>query len=242
MQISAPAEIFKSVFSAAQLVNDDCILRLYDDEIRSNMVDPANVFMIMAKMPATDFFEYDRGDIDKLGIDLTKLMDKVKKAKKDDSLYLELRDADLNLSYDRYNYSFRVIAPNTLNEGPQLPPITYDSIFKMSGKSLSSAINAIKDVSPEMVLETTDSSVIFKANDSQDKANVIFNTDDEELDQRALVDTRCKLNTGYMELIGKAVSKCKEVMVQTKTDFPLRVSATIGNSEITMLLAPRTGD
>jgi|GEM_PF-4573154 len=243
MQISAPAEIFKNVFSAAQAVNDDCIIRLYDDEIRTNMVDPANVFMIMAKMPAKEFIEYDRGDIEKLGIDLSDLMDKIKSAKKDDDLYLELRDTELNLSYNRYNYSFRVLAPNTMNEGPQLPPIVYESIFTIDGKAFNNAIKAIKDVSAEIILETTENSVIFKANDNQNKANVMFSKDeDADLEAKQLVDTRCKLNSEYMELIGKSVSKCKEVQIQTRTDYPLRVSAELGNSEITMLLAPRTGD
>jgi proliferating cell nuclear antigen len=85
------AEVFKDAIETVSTLVDEAKFRLTKDGMTARAVDPANVAMVAFSLNAKAFETFEATDVE-IGVDLTRLMDILGMASKEDKIELSLNE------------------------------------------------------------------------------------------------------------------------------------------------------
>ena len=245
------AASFKAFLSQLGTLVDTAKVSVSRDALEAKVVDPAHVAMAVVRLgdivdgfrrqengATRDFEPFD------VGIDVEKLSELLRKAKKDEMLRVKMELPD-HLSRDRLTFyvgevTREMSAIDTAGmSDPQLPKLELPSVVELSAKRLLEAVKACGEVSDHVVLTLTKDGLNVFAEGDIDKVTIDLNGSNvDRIEVPSDPGTfRSMFPIDYLTAFLKAV-KDERLVLRLGTDYPLRVDWD-GITKGTYLLAPR---
>jgi proliferating cell nuclear antigen len=235
------AEVFKDAIEAVSTLVDEAKFRIGKDGITARAVDPANVAMVAFDLNAKAFDPYEATE-GEIGIDLTRFMDILGMASRDERLELSLNEETrkLEIRTGGLAYTLSLLDPSSIRKEPKVPNLELPAKIVLNGAELRRAVKAAEKVSDHMALGVAGKTFYVEAEGDLDKVRL-------EIPESSLVSLKSTSNVrslfslDYLNDIVKTMGKAEQVSIDLGTDYPVKFTFTIagGNGTVMYLLAPR---
>lgn len=239
MESEIQAGVLSSSVDAVNVLVDECRARINEDGVSINAVDPANVGMVELDIPEESFETYTAEE-ELIGLNLDRLEEVVKMAKKGDmiNLRLEKETGKLNISMDGLHYSLSLIDPNSIEE-PDVPDLELEYEVILAGQQVKRGIKAATMVSDHMAFGISDS-FYMSAEGETDEVNLELN-EEEVISIEGEGEVRSMFSLDYLEDMAKAIPGDAQVRLEIGDDHPIRITFDVegGRGKVSYLLAPR---
>jgi proliferating cell nuclear antigen len=241
MRISIVGTTLFEVVKAVKDLVSEVRFEMDSKELRLTCMDPANVAMVILRMPSSSCTEWDvPTDETGFGVNISNLATILKRgAKEDDITTLETKDSKLLVNINRYR-KFTVPMIDVEEKPAKIPELNFKATVDVDLDALKSAIGDTLIVGDSAWFEVTKANkFIVSAEGDLSKAHVEFNDElaTVKADQRA----KSKYSLEYLEKMAAAV-KTDKVKVELMTDYPLRLSFNTKTFSVKYILAPRVDD
>lgn len=234
VKIDKPKLISDAVAVISELVTEVKI-RLLEEGMSIIAVDPANVAMVIFKLPKESFAEYEAGN-EVWGINLEDLKRVLKRASTSSSIVFEQEENQLSISiYDRVKRNFILSLINIDKEDKKEPTLDFACDVEMDAETFSQSIEDCSVVADScalasgenfFIIEATGNLNSFRAEVSGDEATKINGIG------------RSKYSLEYMMKFIKAKRISQNIRIRFSDDYPLRVDFAGQKMGIGFVLAP----
>lgn len=233
--------IFDVVKAVKDLVNE-VRFEFDEKELKITCMDPANVSLIILRMPSSSCIEYNVKENESFGINLSNLATILKRgAKEDDMTTLETKDGTKNGRLDiKINQGRKFTVPliDIEDKSIKIPELDFKSVVEMDVKDLQQAVADVKIISDSAWLEVNkDSKFIVSGEGDLSKARIEVADVTVKSEQRS----KSKYALEYLEKMVTAV-KTDKAKVELSTDYPLRLTLNAKAFSVKYILAPRVSD
>jgi proliferating cell nuclear antigen len=202
-------------------------------------IDPANVALVILKMPASAFSQFKIEGDEELGLNLSDLKAVLRRCGIGSSLILEKQDNLLNLNIqDKVKRNFSLALIDIDAEEKQPPNLEFSSKVEIDSSVLSEAIEdaAIVADACSFVTNKKQDNFIVEAKGSLNSARVEFSSDEAKLQVQ---DAKAKYSLEYLQKFIKAAKLTEKAILQFSTDYPMQLDFKTSNLELGFVLAPR---
>ena len=257
-KLSSSALLKDAVSIAYEIVKDEAAFRISNDGLFMNAMDPANVSMIILRILRPAFETYKIDSETTIGIDMDKLFQVLKQADASDSVTLKLDDESSSTSgkkgagntlkiifKGRTRRTFSVPLMDVPMEGRPVPALNFEAKVVMNSAALAQGVSDAEIISDavaltipqdakEFVMEAKGSLGHFELRASKEDEN----TPVKEID--ANKPCRAVYAVDYLKKMIKASKINEDVIIQFRTDFPLRLDYVKTDvMQLSFILAPR---
>ncbi|MFC5368356.1 DNA polymerase sliding clamp [Salinirubrum litoreum] len=243
--------MFKAIVSAATLRDaldsvsvlvEECKIRLNEDGLAIQAVDPANVGMVDLSLDSEAFESYE-ADGGVIGVNLSRLEDIAGMGNAGDLVHLELDEETrkLHIRIDGLSYTLALIDPDSIRQEPDIPDLDLPAEIVLEGTHLDRGIKAANMVSDHIALRVDESEETFHIEAEGDTDDV-----DLELTRADLIDlevgpAESLFSLDYLKDMNKAIPSDAEVTMELGEEFPVKLHFEFaeGLGQVTYMLAPR---
>ena len=216
---------FKMFIKSVLAVRDIVKLHVDEDGFSVTAVDPANVYMVNAKIPQSIFSTYDCGDGRVVGVDFNKLHRL--KVKDDDLVDIQFTDKTIKLFTGNITYEVELYEPSFASREPKQPDIEYTSSVMVDTKELLRFMKI--PISDEIAFYSNETGFYAEMEGDVDKA--VMTLSDESFEE-----AKSYFAVSILEELLKPLGATAKLSIGT--DIPLRLVYDV-DVEITYYLAPR---
>ena len=246
--------LLKDVISIAyEIVKDEAAFKVSNDGLFMNAMDPANVSMIVLKILRPTFETYALDGERTIGLDMERLVQILRQADASDSVTLKLEDEDskkegantLKISFKgKSRRTFKVPLVDAPMEGRKVPDLDFDVKIVMNSSVLAQGVSDAEVVSDAVVLSAPQDGkeFVMDAKGSVGHFELRVSKEDGESLKELDVKKACRAvyAVDYLKKMMKGSKVNADVLMQFKTDFPLRLDYTQTDTvELSFILAPR---
>ncbi len=232
----------KSVEAIATLI-DEAEFILDDKALSLKATDPSQISMVDFRLEKKAFKEFQPKEGQRLGMDLDYLSQIMSRAKAKEQLITEPSEDNAALQLTLKGISTRKFRVPLIDvSGQQLPSpkIDFESSVLLRAGVVQDALKDAALVSTHVSLGVEGKSFFVKAHSSKGSVNNETPKDNEnvfELNAKKACHAMFPLD--YLSDMLKVASSDSRVLLELKTDAPIRVSYEIGQAQIAYYLAPR---
>ena len=232
-KIKCEAGQIKKFIQAIRTMNSESRLHLTSEGISLNMVDTANVGMLLINLKgsAMKSYKFSEKTPDTVGMDWTHVSKILQATKAQTPLELEFKDKSLKFSYDEIEGEIKYLDVDGIRKEPNPPTISLSPTFEFDG----SLINKMGKTLLADKLEITVKDKIVECTCERDDighSRMIWSRHGHGANARSLY------SWDYFKEFGKVLDKAY-VTASFAEDHPIKLCSTIQGIEITFLLAPR---
>jgi len=219
-------------------------IKLLEDGLSVVAVDPANVALVIFRLPKESFSEYDAGS-EIWGVNLADLKKIMKRASGAASVTLEEVEGKLKISiFDKIKRNFSLALIEVSAEDKDIPELNFAARVEMNARDFAQAIEDASIVadSCSFVLSSKDGAVdskedvfVIEGNGNLNSARAEFSGGDLELFGQG----RSKYSLEYLMKFIKGLKISSNVVVSFSDDYPLRLDFPGEKMGIGFVLAPR---
>jgi proliferating cell nuclear antigen len=200
-------------------------------------IDPANVAMILFKLPASAFAELEVENEEILGVSLDSLKAVLRRVKSGSVLVISKQENELRLQIqDKVKREFNLALIEIEGEDKEVPALEFVSRIEMNAVDFAEAIEDCSVVADACSFVSEPERFTIQAKGSLNSFKSEFSSD--ELDIQAQ-EARSKYSLEYLQKMVKATKITDRVKVNFSTDYPLRLDFTTPFIELGFILAPR---
>lgn len=204
-------------------------------------IDPANVALVMLKMPASAFsqFKLENEQDEELGLNLSDLKSVLRRCNVGSNLVIEKQDNLLVFNIqDKVKRSFSLALIDISAEEKQPPKLEFSSKIEIDSSVLSDAIEDAAIVADACTLITSkkDERFIIEARGSLNSSRTEFSSDEVKMQ---IQDAKAKYSVEYLQKFIKAAKLTDKAILQFSTDYPIQLDFKTQNLELGFVLAPR---
>lgn len=210
-------------------------IKLLEDGMSILAVDPANVGMVIFKLPKESFSEYEAGK-EEWSINLEDLKKVLKRASASSSIMFEQEDNQLNISiYDSIKRNFVLSLINIDSEDKKEPELNFVCNVELNSEVFSQSVEDCAVVADSCSLIAGESFFIIEATGSLNSFRAEFSEGDSVI--KGIGKSRYSLE--YLKKFIKAQKISDKVILRFSDDYPLRVDFPGEKMGIGFILAPR---
>lgn len=135
-EIVTDGDTIKPFLNVIKRVDSEAKVRVTEDGLRTEIVDPANVFMADVSLPAASFEDYELHTEDTLGVPVDELRKLVRRARKNtnDELTLSVQEREVTATVRRGYENHEVVSqgtlklfnPDSIRGSPEIPSLEWD--------------------------------------------------------------------------------------------------------------------
>lgn len=204
-------------------------------------IDPANVALVMLKMPASAFsqFKLEHDETEELGLNLGDLKAVLRRCGIGSSLVIHREENLLKLDIqDKIKRSFNLALIDIGGEEKQPPKLEFSSRVEIDAVTLSEAIDdaAVVADACSFITSKKDNSFVVEAKGSLHSAKAEFTSDEAKLQVQ---DAKAKYSLEYLQKFMKASRLAEKVILQFGADYPMQLDFKTARLELGFVLAPR---
>lgn len=200
-------------------------------------VDPANVAMIMFKMPVAAFSQIEVEE-EVLGVSLESLKSVLRRCSVGSSLIMQTQEQVLKIQiHDKIKREFDLALIEVEAEDKKIPDLEFANRVIMQGIDLQEAVEDCLIVADSCGFETSENKFIISAQGNLNAAKVEFSSDEVEIESTQ--DSRSKYSLEYLQKMVKATKRFEKVGVNFSNDYPLKLEFKTPLAELSFILAPR---
>jgi proliferating cell nuclear antigen len=243
--------MFKAIVSAATLRDaldsvsvlvEECKIRLNEDGLAIQAVDPANVGMVDLSLDAEAFESYE-ADGGVIGVNLSRLEDIAGMGNAGDLVHLELDEETrkLHIRIDGLSYTLALIDPDSIRQEPDIPELDLPAEIVLEGTHLDRGIKAADMVSDHIALRVDEAEDTFHIEAEGDTDDVDLKLTREDLIDLEAGPAESLFSLDYLKDMNKAIPSDAEVTMELGEEFPVKLHFEFaeGLGQVTYMLAPR---
>jgi proliferating cell nuclear antigen len=238
------AQSFKRCIEAISVLIDEAEFSINENGLELRATDPSQISMIDFKIDKKAFKHFDVKEDIKLGIDIGYLTQILGRAKKEDSLTLELNPtkSSLNVTFSAGNSKREFSVPLIDISQAQLPSlnIDFDSTIFLNADKAEEALKDAALISSYVIIMSKTDKFVAEANSSKGHlVNEISAKDPAIKEFKVKKESRSMFPLEYLQNMLKAAESKDFVEICMKNNAPIKISYKIDKAEITYYLAPR---
>ena len=229
-------DFLKSSIEAISSFIPEGNLRFNEKGIHFRAIDPSQIVLVDYLIEKNIFDSFDI-EPSFVGINLTELNKIVARAMPKDKVKLDLTDSEFKIDFEgELNRSFKLPLIDVPDEDLKLPEVTYDASIEINAKLFKEALKDASLFSSSIVLKLKDGNFLLESKGTSGTANAnAANTKRIKINFRKEVVSKYSLS--YLQNIVKEANPDSSILIELKSDSPMKVSYKIGKSEIRFYLA-----
>ncbi len=210
--------------------------RFNDRGISFKAIDPSQIVLVHYVAPASIFDEF-KVEPNLVGIDLEEFNKVMKRALQRDTLEMQLEDSHLlvRLKGD-LNRSFRLSLIDINEDEAEIPEQTYDATIEANARLLQEALKDAALFGSSIVFKVEKGKLLIEARGSQGTLKTEAKQNDL-LKVKAKKDVVSKYSLNFLENIIKEAEPESKVLLELKSEAPMRISYPIEDTRIQFYLA-----
>ncbi len=210
-------------------------IKLLDEGMSIVAVDPANVAMVIFKIPRESFSQYEAGG-EVWGVNLDDLKRIFKRASSGANVVMEQEENQLKISiFDKVKRVFSVSLIEVDSEDKDEPDLQFVAKVQMSSSSFSQAVEDCAIVADACSLVAGKDFFIIEGSGALNSARAEFSGDEAQMEGIA----KSKYSLEYLMKFIKAGRISENVVLNFSDDHPLKIDFPGVNLGIRFILAPR---
>ncbi|MDO8516786.1 MAG: proliferating cell nuclear antigen (pcna) [Nanoarchaeota archaeon] len=234
VKIDKPKILSDAINIISEIVNEVRI-KLGEDGMSIVAVDPANVAMILFKLPKESFSQYQTGN-EVWGVNLSDLKMIMKRASSGASVVFEQEDNKLKISiFDKVKRIFNMSLIEIESEEKNEPNLNFACKVEMDSTIFSQAIEDCATVADSCTFISGKEFFIIEGSGSLNSARAEFSGDEAVFNGIG----RSKYSLEYLMKFIKASKIAKRVTINFSSDYPLRLDFAGDEMGMGFVLAPR---
>ncbi|MEK6958796.1 MAG: hypothetical protein AABW59_01995 [archaeon] len=197
-------------------------------------IDPSQVVLV-------DYFVdkkyFDKYEIEPsfVGVDLTEFNKIMQRSLPNDKLMMDVSDAEMKIRFESdLKRNFRLPLIDVSEEEIKTPDVTYESTIEINGSSMKEMLRDASLFGSSIVLKVVDGKFALEAKGSQ---GVMESEAARMAKVSSKKDVTAKFSLNFLQNIVKEADMDKPLLIELKSDAPMRVSYHLGNSRIVFYLA-----
>jgi len=220
-------------------------IKLLEDGLSIVAVDPANVALVIFKLPKESFSQYDAGPIgnesngvgsETWGVNLGDLKKILKRASGSASVVFEEKEGKLQITiYDKIKRVFSLALIEVSSEDKEIPELNFGARVEMSSDDFAQAVEDAGIVADSCSLIVSDGKFVVEGSGNLNSARAEFSGENVEL----FGVGRSKYSLEYLAKFIKATKISGRVVVNLSDDYPLKLDFPGERMGIGFVLAPR---
>jgi len=230
------ADLWKRSLEALSLFISEGNFRFSDKGVFFKAMDPSQIVLINY---AIDRNVFDKYDIEPtfVGMDLVEFSRIMSRSQPRDRLQMNLTDSEMHINLKgEMNRSFKLPLLDLSDEEVNLPTTKYDVKVNVNGRILKEAFKDASLFSSSVMLKVKDKDFRVEAKGTAGSL-VASSKETKGVNVNGEKDVASKFSLNFLQNIVKEAPMEKEVLLELKSDSPMKVSYKIGNSPIEYYLA-----
>ena len=206
-------------------------LRVNKEGMSIIAIDPANVAMVLFKLPSNAFSEFEVEDEEVLGVSLENLKAVLRRIKPGSILVVTREENELRLQIkDKITKEFNLALIDVEGEEKKMPSLEFTAKIEMNGTDFAEAIEDSSVVADSCSFISEPDKFIIKAKGSLNSFKSEFSPDE---------NAHSKYSLEYLQKIIKATKITEKVIINFSEDYPLKLDFMTPFIELSFVLAPR---
>lgn len=234
VKIDKPKLLADAISIISEIVTEVRI-RLQEDGMSIIAVDPANVSMVIFKLPKQSFSQYEAGN-EVWGVNLADLKQILKRASSSSSVVFEQEDNKLKISiFDKVKRVFSMSLIEIESEEKQEPSLNFGSTVEIDSDHFCQAVEDCNIVADAVDFVAGNGFFVLEAIGSLNSARIEFSGDEAKIS--GIGKSRYSLE--YLMKFIKAKNISEKVQIHVSDDYPLKLVFAGENLGMAFILAPR---
>jgi proliferating cell nuclear antigen len=234
VRLDNPKMLSDAISIVSEIVSEVRI-KLLEEGMSIVAVDPANVAMVLLRIPKESFSQYEAGN-ETWGVNLEDFKRILKRAAAASSIILEQEDNQLKISvFDKAKRSFVLSLIEVESEDKSEPALTFSCHVEISSSDLAQVIEDSAVVADSCSFSVLNDSFIVEGKGSLNSAKAEFSGDEVKVSGSG----KSKYSIEYIMKFIKGKSLSDRAVVQFSDDYPLRIDFAGNKLGIGFILAPR---
>ena len=235
VKLDKPKLLADAVSIISEIVNEVKI-KLLDDGMSIIAVDPANIAMVVFRLPKESFTQYEAGN-EVWGINLEDLKRVLKRASTSSSIIIEQEDNQLNISiFDRVKRNFILALANDELEDKKEPSLNFSCNIEIDSEIFAQSVEDSSVVADSCSLISAESFFVVEASGSINSFRAEFSSDEAS---KISGMGKSKYSIEYLMKFIKAAKIAPKVNIRFSDNYPLRLDFAGEKMGIGFILAPR---
>lgn len=234
VKIESP-KVIADAFAIVSEIVSEVRIKLREEGMSIVAVDPANVAMVIFKIPKESFSEYEPGH-EVWGVNLDDLKRILKRASASGSVVMEQEENQLNITiFDKIKRNFTLALIELESEDKDEPELSFNSKVEIDSETLSQAIEDCAIVADSCTLTTGEGFFIIQGAGSLNSAKAEFSNDESQIEGISI----SKYSLEYLVKFMKAKKIATKAFVKFSDDYPLKLEFPGNKLGLAFVLAPR---
>ena len=234
LKLDKPKILADAVGIVSEIVTEVRI-KLLEDGMSIVAVDPANVAMVIFKMPKENFSQYEAGG-EVWGVNLSDLKGILKRASLSSSIVFEQEENQLKISiFDKVKRIFNMALIDVESEDKNEPDLQFACKVEMNSIDFSQAIEDCNVVADSCSFISGNGFFVVEGHGSLNSARAEFSGDDVVFEGVG----KSKYSLEYLMKFIKAGRIAGKVKINFSDDYPLRLDFAGDSMGLGFVLAPR---
>jgi proliferating cell nuclear antigen len=228
-------KILSDAISIISEIVTEVRIKLLDEGMSIVAVDPANISMVIFKIPKESFSQYEAGK-DVWGINLEDFKRVLKRAASSSSIILSQEENQLQVSiFDKIKRNFVLSLIDVSSEDKTEPVLNFSCEVEMNAQELSQVIEDCSVVADSCSFLAEPNKLIIEGSGSLNSAKAEFSSGETKIQGTA----KSKYSLEYLMKFIKAKSLSDRVTLKFSNDYPLRMDFAGQKLGMGFILAPR---
>ena len=234
LKLDRPKLLSDAIAIISEIVTEVRI-KLLEDGLSIVAVDPANVALVIFKLPRESFSEYEAGG-EVWGVNLADLKLVLRRAGLSSSVVLEQDENQLKISiFDKVKRVFNLSLIDVEGEEKDEPSLDFSCNVELDSEQFSQAVEDCHIVADSCSLTAGEGFFIIEGSGALNSARAEFSGDEAKIKGIG----KSKYSIEYLMKFIKAGKISNKVMISFSEDYPLRLDFPGEKMGIGFVLAPR---
>jgi proliferating cell nuclear antigen len=208
--------------------------RFAEKGVSFKAIDPSQVVLVDYFVDKKVFDKYDI-EPNYVGVDIVEFNKIIQRINNNDKLSMDVLDAEMKIVFESdLKRNFRLPLIDVSEEEAKIPQIEYETKIEIKAASLKEMLKDAALFGSSVVVRVKDKGFFIEARGSQ-------GTMDSESGKMAKVngkdDVTAKFSLNFFQNIVKEANNDKDITIELRSDSPMKVSFSIGESNIVFYLA-----
>jgi len=210
--------------------------RFNENGIHLRAIDPSQIVLVDFLMPKSSFTSFDV-EPNFVGVDLVELNKIVLRSMPGEKLRMDLSDTELHLQLvGGFEKSFKLPLIETSDDEITLPKHNYDSTVEINAKLLKEALKDASIFGSAVVLKINKGQFFLEAKGSHGNLSSV-SKDSKMIKVTSDKDITAKFSLNFLQNIVREANPDDKILLELKTDSPMKITFKINNNEIRFFLA-----
>lgn len=228
---------WRNSISAIAALIDEGTFEVSDKGLKLRAMDPSQIALVDFELPAKAFEEYKVDKTQTFGVDFIELSKITKRVKSEDKIEISL-DKRLKLVFKgKTTRQFNIGVIESTTAPPKEPKIDFTAEVKIGPEVLKDALKDAELVSNHVSLTIKDGLTI-KAEGDTGSAEIQLGNENI-LSKNVKEEARAVFSLDHLNNLLLAAEVPAVVILQLRTDAPLKLEYAVGEGRVAYYLAPR---